>query len=185
MQGTRVASRYAKSLIDLTIEQGVLEEAHKDMKYILEVCKSNRDFVAFLKSPVIKPDKKNSVIEKVFAGKLSGLTQKYLTLITNKKRTVYLVEIAEEFVNQYKNKKNILTAVITTAKGIDEVTRKEIIKIVKGDKNADVILEERVDEGIIGGIILRVGDKQVDASVMRKLSDLKRDFVESSFTKGI
>lgn len=185
MQGTRVASRYAKSLIILTIEQGVLEEAHKDIQFILKVAKENRDFAAFLRSPVIKADKKWAVLQDVFGGKVSKLMEAYLKLITNKKREIYLIEIAQEFINQYKKKKNILTAVITTASGIDDITRKELVKIVKGDTSADVILDERVDAGIIGGIIVRVEDRQVDASVMRKLNTLKRDFIESAYTKEI
>ena len=103
MQGTRVASRYAKSFIDLTIEQGVLEEAYADMKFISDVCKSNHDFVSFLKSPIINTDKKQAVLKEVFSGKLNKVTDTYVTLIADKKRELYLPEIATEFVNQ-KNK---------------------------------------------------------------------------------
>ena len=105
MQGTRAASRYAKSFIDLTIEQGVMEQAYADMKTILEVCKSNPDFVIFLKSPVIKTDKKQEVLKQIFSGKLSKATDAYIQLITSKKREIYLQEIAAEFINQYKENK--------------------------------------------------------------------------------
>jgi len=185
MQGTRVASRYAKSLIDLSLEQGFLEQAHTDMKYIIEVCKQNRELVAFFKSPVIKPDSKLAVLKQVFNGKLNKLTDSYIQLITAKKRDFYLVEIAQEFLNQYNKKKNILTAVVTTAKGIDDITRKEVVNLVKGNGTCEVVLQEKVDADIIGGIIIRVGDKQVDASVSRKLKVLQRNFLESPFTKDI
>src|SRR5947207_2937325 len=102
MQGTRVASRYAKSFIDLTMEQGMLEQAYGDMKTILGVCESNHDFVIFLKSPLIKTDKKQAVLSEIFKGKLNKVTDSYIHLITNKKREIYLAEIAAEFVNQYK-----------------------------------------------------------------------------------
>lgn len=183
MQGTRVASRYAKSFIDLTIEQGVLEQAYNDMKYILEVCKIGHEFVAFLKSPIIKTDKKLAVLKEVFSGKLNKVTEAYLQLITHKKREIYLVEIAEEFLNQYKKKKNILTAVITTANGIDDIIRKEIINLVKGAGTSEVVLQEKIDTSIIGGFIVRIEDKQVDASISRKLKTLQRSFLESPFTK--
>ena len=71
MQGTRVASRYAKSFIDLTTEQGVLEEAYGDMKSILTLCGTNPHFVNFLKSPLIKTDKKQTVLKQIFEGKLN------------------------------------------------------------------------------------------------------------------
>lgn len=183
MQGTRVASRYAKSFIDLTIEQGVLEQAYTDMKYISEVCKANHDFVSFLKSPIIKTDKKQAVLKEVFNGKLNKVTDAYVKLITDKKRELYLAEIAAEFVNQYKKKKQILTAVVTTANGIDETIRKKVMEIVKGSSNSEVVLEEKINKELIGGFIIRVGDKQVDASIARKLSNLKRGFDENPFVK--
>jgi len=183
MQGTRVAARYAKAFIDLTQQQGVLEAAYADMKCLADVCKSNRDFVNFLKSPIIKTDKKQEVLMQAFAGKLNKVTETYLQLIAAKKREQFLPEIAAEFVNQYKEKKNILTAVITTAYGIDDVVRKQVIDIVKGTGSSEVVLEEKINKDIIGGFIVRVGDKQVDASILNKLNDLKRSFTENPFLK--
>jgi F-type H+-transporting ATPase subunit delta len=180
MEGTRVASRYAKSFIDLTIEQGMLEQAYADMKFILEVAKSNHDFVTFLKSPVIKTDKKQAVLKEIFNGKLNKVTDAYIHLITEKKREIYLTEIAQEFINQYKEKKKILTAIITTANGIDDVIRKQVMDMVKGTGTNEVVLEEKINKNIIGGFIVRVGDKQVDASISRKLNNLKRSFTENN-----
>ena len=183
MEGTRVASRYAKSFIDLTMEQGVLEQAYADMKCIVDLCKANHEFVIFLKSPIIKTDKKQAVLTEVFGAKLNKVTSSYIKLITSKKREIYLSEIATEFVNQYKEKKKILTAVVTTASGIDDVTRKKIIEVVKGIGNSDVVIEEKINKDIIGGFIIRVGDKQMDASIARKLNSLKRTFKENPFIK--
>jgi F-type H+-transporting ATPase subunit delta len=179
MQGTRVASRYAKSFIDLTIELGVLEQAFSDMKYILEVCEIEHELIVFLKSPVIKTDKKQAVLKQLFSGKLNKITEDYIYLITAKKREVYLVEIAEEFLNQYRIKKNILTAVITSASGLDDTARKAIIALVKGSGTAEVVLQEKIDKDLIGGFIVRVEDRQVDASVSRKLSLLQRNFLQN------
>lgn len=183
MQGTRVASRYAKSFIDLAMEQGVLEQAYNDMKYILEVCEVNKDFVIFLKSPIIKTDKKQAVLKEIFSGKLNKVTDTYVQLITNKKREIYLAEIAAEFVNQYKEKKKILTAVVTTANGIDDAIRKKVMEIVKGVSTSEVVLQEKINKDIIGGFIIRVGDKQIDASIARKINALKRTFKENPFIK--
>jgi len=181
MQGTRVASRYAKAFIDLAMEQGMFEEAHKDMQYISEMCESNHDFITFLKSPIIKTDKKQAVLKQLFSGKLNKVTEAYIQLITAKKREIYLAEIANEFINQYKEKKKILTAVVTTANGIDDVIRKKVMEIVKGVSTSEVVLQEKIDKNIIGGFIIRVGDKQVDASIARKISQLKQTFKENPY----
>lgn len=185
MQGTRVASRYAKSFIDLSIEQGALEQAYNDMKTIAGVCRSNHDFVIFLKSPVIKTDKKQAVLKQIFEGKLNKITDEYVQLITAKKREIYLAEIATEFIAQYKEKKKILTAVVITANGLDDSIRAKVMEIVKGASQSDVVLEEKIDKNIIGGFVLRVGDKQVDASIARKLNALKRSFKENPFIKEL
>ncbi len=184
MQGTRVASRYAKSFIDLTIEQGLLEQAYTDMKHIADLTASSKEFNTFLKSPIIKTDKKLAVLKEIFNGKLNKITDSYIQLITSKKREFYLKEIAEEFISQYKEKKKILTAVVTTANGIDEATRKKVMEIVKGSTQSEIVLEEKINKDLIGGFILRVGDKQVDASISRKLNDLKRNFNENPFIKA-
>lgn len=183
MEGTRVASRYAKSFIGLTTEQGVLEKAHADMKYIVSVCKANHDLVVFLKSPIIKTDKKINALKEIFGSKIDKVTFAYITLITNKKREKYLAEIANEFIAQYNQKKNILKAVITSANGIDETTRKKIMELVKTGSTSEVVIEEKINKDIIGGVIIRVGDKQIDASIARKLNELKRTFKENPFIK--
>jgi F-type H+-transporting ATPase subunit delta len=153
------------------------------MKFIAELSKSNPDLVSFLRSPIIKTDKKQSVLKEVFGGKLDKLTSAYIELITNKKREMYLPEIAGEFVNQYKEKKKILTAVVTTANGIDETTRKKIMEIVKGGSSSEVVIEEKINKDVIGGFIIRVGDKQVDATIARKLNQLRQNFKENPFIK--
>ena len=185
MQGTRAAVRYAKSFIDLTMEQGVLEQAYADMKTVVEVCESTPEFVTFLKSPIVKTDKKQAVLLDVFKGKLNKVTDTFIHLITAKKREIYLAEIATEFVNQYKEKKKILTAIVTTANGLDDATRKEIINLVKGKGTNEVVLQEKINKDIIGGFIIRTGDKQVDASVLRKLTNLQRSFNENPYIKEI
>jgi F-type H+-transporting ATPase subunit delta len=153
------------------------------MKVILEMCKTNHDFAVFLKSPVVKTDKKQAVLKQIFSGKLNKVSEDFVQLIASHKREMYLVEIATEFINQYKEKKKILTAVVTTANGIDEATRKKIMELVKGSGSGEVVLEEKIDKSIIGGVIIRIGDKQIDASISRKLSELKQTFKENPFIR--
>jgi F-type H+-transporting ATPase subunit delta len=183
MEGTRVASRYAKSFIDLALEQGILEKAYADMKFIAEVSRTNHEFVTFLKSPIINADKKQAVLKAVFSDKVNKVTDSYIQLIAAKKREMFLDQIAEEFINQYNEKKKILKAVVTTASGIDDATRKQVMNLVKGASESEVVLEEKIDKNIIGGFIIRVGDKQIDASIARKLSNLKRGFKENPFVQ--
>jgi F-type H+-transporting ATPase subunit delta len=176
-----VATRYAKSLLQLANEKGQLEKVYADMQLVESVCEQNREFTNFLNSPIIKTDKKVAVIKEVFAGKVSDITAGFLTILTQKRRELYMKHIAAEFVAQYKHHKNILTAVITSAIGIDSTVKAKVLELVKQTTKGEVELIEKVDKNLIGGFVLTIGDKQVDASVSRKLNDLRKTFTGNTF----
>lgn len=169
-----VADRYARSLMELAAEQGKLEDVRRDMKLLLKVVNENRDFRLFLQSPVIKADKKQKVLSEIFEGKVSKLSFAFITLLAKKGRERILFEIATSFDEQYKKSKNILTAVVTSANGLDERTRKRMEELIESQLNGEVELVEKVDPSAIGGFILRIGDKQIDKTVARQLSRMKK-----------
>lgn len=172
-----VANRYAKSLMELAVESKQLDAVRNDMKTIEQVCKENREFDLFLNSPVIKTDKKLGVINTLFKGKITDLTLSFLNLITSKHRESYIHNIASAFDEQYKVNKNIFTAVVTSAKGLDNTTKQKVIDLIKDQMKGEVELTEKIDASTIGGFILRIGDKQVDKTVARQLSNLKKELI--------
>lgn len=174
-----VASRYAKSLLDLALEKGQLDAVYSDMLLVKEVSGSNREFVLFLNSPIVKTDKKIEALKAIFAGKLGELSLSFMTLMTNKHRESYLPQIADAFVSQYKEHKKILTAVITSATGLDAATKAKALELVKAQSKGEVELVEKVDPSVIGGFVLRIGDQQVDRTVLRQLANLKKSFSEN------
>lgn len=176
-----VANRYAKSLMELAVESKQVEVVREDMKKIANVCNENREFELFLKSPVIKTDKKISVIESIFKGKISDLTLSFVNLITSKHREALIHEIAKSFDEQYKLNKNIFTAVVTSAKGLDKATKQKVTDLIKSQMKGEVELIEKIDANTIGGFILRIGDNQIDKTVARQLSNLKKELL----TKGL
>lgn len=182
MLNPRIASRYAKSLIDLSIEKGSLEEVYKDMQYLSAVTKSNRDFVNLLKSPIITPDKKQSIIEAITNGKVTELTVAFNRLLIRKGREANLPEIADSFIAQYKQHKQIFTVNLTTASPISEELKQEIVNRVKSTsdmKNID--LTTSVNEDLIGGFVLQAGDQLVDASIAYDLNAIKKQFLNNDF----
>jgi F-type H+-transporting ATPase subunit delta len=182
MPNPRLAARYAKSLLDLSIEKGELEKVYSDMLWVQSVCKSNRDFVNLLKSPVISGDKKIKILAAIAGGRLSSLTSSFNSLLVNKTRESNLPEIANAFISQYKEYKNIYTVKLTTAAPVNDITRDAIIAQVKktgGYQNIE--LEEKVDKNIIGGFILQVGDKLVDVSIAYDLKTIAKQFENNDF----
>lgn len=180
-----VASRYAKSLIGLAVEKGQLEAICADMKLIKQICDSNPDFVNLLESPVVKTDKKKAIFAELFKGKISDITFSFINIIADKRREGYIDDIAKAFDGQYKTYKNILSAVITSANGIDATTKAKVMELVKETTTGEVELIEKIDASILGGFVLTVGDKQIDQSVARKLNDLRKNFSENPFVSEI
>lgn len=180
-----VASRYAKSLIGLAVEQGKLEVVYADMKLIKGICTSNPDFVILLESPVVKTDKKKAIFKEILTGKISDLTFSFINIIADKRREGYIDDIAKAFDTQYKLYKNILSAVITSANGIDAATKAKVMELVKATTTGEVELIEKIDPSILGGFVITVGDKQMDQSVARKLNDLRKNFSENPFVSEI
>lgn len=182
----RVASRYAKSLIELAQEQGKLERVLEDVNSFKSVLQ-NRDLHLFIKSPIIHVDKKTKVMEKIFAGKYDVLTMAFIRILIAKGREEYLPEIADEFVHQYKVLKHISTVRVITATALSEASIKNIHdqlqKSDATDLKVEIVTEVRPD--LIGGFIIQFDDKVYDASVAHKLEQLKKEFAENLYVSRI
>lgn len=171
-----VASRYAKSLLDLAIEKKQVDAVRKDMLVIDSVCRSNREFILLLQSPVVNTDKKISIINTLFDKKISSLSLNFLNLITSKRRESYISEISSSFDSQYKIYKNITSVKVESAVALDAKLKENILDLVKKSVKGEIELIEKVTPSLIGGFILTINDKQIDQSVASKLNKLKKDF---------
>jgi F-type H+-transporting ATPase subunit delta len=184
MAESRAASRYVKSLLGLAVEKGVLEEVHQDMLLFSKTVDENRSFGLLLHNPIVKHDKKRDILELLFKAKVNPLTMAFLDIITKKNREPLLPAIAKEFHNAYNFYKGIGKALITTAVPMDEKLRADIYAMVQnisGKKQIELI--EKVDADLIGGFILHVGDRQIDASIKSKLKGLKVNFSQNPYVK--
>lgn len=175
----RVASRYAKSLIELAQEKSVLDAVKEDMALLLSVISSSRDFSLMLNSPIINSEKKASVLASTFGGKVNELTSKFFDLVVKKKREADLAEIATSFVSQYDAIKGIANASVKTAISLDASSKSTIEALVaKATGSSTVVIKEEIDENLIGGYVLSLEDKQLDASVKTMLQKAKNQFTK-------
>ena len=182
MNNPRLASRYAKSIIDLAVEQNQLEAICNDMKLMLRICKSNPDFVAVLKSPIIKPLTKGKIIESITKDQVSKITSAFITLLVRKGRESNFPEIAAAFVEQYNKINNILRVKITTAVEMNEDIKNSILNSVKSETGGSKLdLETAVDVDLIGGFLLETQDKLIDATILRDLKDVKKQFLNNDY----
>lgn len=182
MPNPRLATRYAKALLDLAIETNRLEPVFADMQWLQAVCRESREFTNLLRSPIIKPEAKQKIVDAVTSGNISELTQRFTALLISKNRELNLPEICTAFVNQYKEYKNINTVRLTTAVPVTDAVKNTIVEHLKTDAGLQNIeLEEKVNPDLIGGFVLEVGDKMVNASIAYDLREIAKQFRNNDF----
>jgi F-type H+-transporting ATPase subunit delta len=183
MQNPRLATRYAKSVLDLAIERNCVEAVLGDMQVIHKICTQSRDFEVMLNSPVINGDKKLSVINEVLKRfNVNEITQAFVNLLVAKGRELYLYQISAAYIEQYNVLKKIRTVKLTTATPMNDSIKKTLEAKIAGYMPNDTIdLKTVVDDSLIGGFVLEVEDKLYDASVRKHLSDVKSKIVDTSY----
>ena len=186
MQNPRLAARYAKSLLDLAVEQNQLDATLADIKLLDQVTAQSREFANVLRSPVIKADKKQAIIEAVLGNQLAALTKAFVTLLVNKGREINLPEIAKAFISQYKELKHIKTVRLTTAVPASDTLKQSILQRATASlNNAQVELIENVNPDIIGGFVLEVDDKLFDASILHDLKEVSAQFKKNIYVSQL
>ena len=186
MTNPRLAIRYAKSLLDLAQEKGQLEEVFSDMKLLNNICQTNREFANVLKSPIIKEDKKNKIIESVTAGRISVLTASFIKLLGAKSRESNLPEIIPAFIEQYNVVKGIHKVKLTTAVEISEELKNNFINSIRASEGIkNIELEASVDESLVGGFVLEMEGKKADASIRRDLIDVQKQFMNNDYIQKL
>lgn len=174
MSVIRIASRYAKSLIGLAIEQGNLDKVYEDVQTIYDTATHNHDLVAMLRSPLVTADTKNSILTSVFKDS-TPLMKLFLEKVISARREGYLVEIANQFIAIYNDQKGIARATVTAATALDETSLNQIkAYISKKINKPHVQLTVKTDADIIGGLVINYEDKLLDMSIKSELNKLKQ-----------
>jgi F-type H+-transporting ATPase subunit delta len=174
MKSAKSASRYAKALLELAVEQQKVDAIESNMQRILTAAKETNEFQVFLNSPIINIDKKIDVLNKLF-GEFEPLTLSFIALITKNGRERFITEIANSYISQVKEYKGIVPIIITSARQLDATTRASIVARISATVQGTLEITEVVDETLVGGFIVRMGDKQFDASVATQLLRMKQE----------
>lgn len=180
MSSSRIAKRYAKPLLELADEKGKLEAVKQDMEMFVSLSDDSKDLANMLKSPIIPPSKKLSILEALFKGKVDELTYSIFEILVKKNRENILIEVGSAFLELYNKLKGIVKATVTTAVALESATIEEFKKLVREISGKDVTLEQEVDPAVIGGFRLKIADKQIDETVQSKLKDLKLKFTTNA-----
>ena len=171
---SHIAVPYAKALFDFALEKDSMEIVHADMQALTSLCRSNRDFLLMLKSPILKTEKKQKIITAIFKEAFSDITRGFLKIITAKRRESLLPDMAMAFIELYKDYKGILTTVVKTAVPITEEIRKKILEVMNTQATGKVDLVEEINEELIGGFVLQWKDMQYDASILNEINKMRK-----------
>jgi F-type H+-transporting ATPase subunit delta len=186
MSNTRLASRYAKSLLDLSIENNKLELIYADMQYIIALEKASKEFAAVMASPIIKAEKKIAILNAVTKGNIDVLSARFITLLINKGREDSFAEIAQAFIEQYNSIKGIRYVNLTTAVPVSDEIKNLIKQKVEQETNlTGVYLNAKVDEKLLGGFIVEYNNTLLDLSLAGELQKIRRAFKENLFEANL
>ena len=182
MQNPRLAERYAKSIIDLSTELSQLDAVHEDMLSLQSICKQSREFVLMMNSPIINADKKHKIINAITDGKISKITQTFIQLLCSKNRESNLPGIVTSFIEQFNKIKGIHRVKLTTAMPVSDEIKNSFIQKIKAATDIKIIeLESKVDDKLIGGFTLEMDGKLIDASILRDIKDVKKQFANNDY----
>jgi len=175
MAGTRAAIRYAKAVLDLAKDQNTVETVNNDMTLIANSVEKSIDLSDMLQSPVLRSDVKKMALLEVFKDSNAITVGLIDTLISNKRINI-LNEVASAYNQLYDQFRGSETATVTTAIPLTEDLKSKVLAKAKELTGKDVEVKNIIDETIIGGFILRIGDIQYNASIANQLNKLKREF---------
>ncbi len=184
MRGTRAAQRYAKAILSLAKDKNSAEAVEKDMITISKTVNSSRDLENMLTSPVVKDSIKKSALLEIFKD-LNAVTKGAIDILLENGRINILHIVARQYLIQFNEMNNVQQAVVTTAVPLDKELEAVILAKVRELTGSEASLKNLVDENIIGGFVLRVGDLQYDASISRNLTRLKRELKNNTYVSKI
>jgi F-type H+-transporting ATPase subunit delta len=178
MSERRVAYRYAKALMELSIEQKAVRTVEKDMRLVEETIEGNESLNDVLNSPVLKSADKEKAMEALFKGS-QPLSVQLFKLLSRNKRIGILDVVASEFIALCEKAKGQDIAKVVTPVPLTAELEKKLLKQIESITGGEVSIENTVDESLIGGFILRVGDLEYNASIASKLGNIKRELIQN------
>jgi F-type H+-transporting ATPase subunit delta len=178
MNEARAAARYAKAVLDIAVEQKKTDVLEKDMRAIVETISGSKELREMIGSPVLKADIKKKALLSVFKG-CDPITEGLVNLLFQNRRIGLLNEVALKYIIFNEDLKGEGVAYMTTAVPLSGELEKKVLKEVSKLTGNKITVENKIDESIVGGFILRIGDLQYDASISNKLNTIKREFTKS------
>lgn len=178
MVGAGIARRYAKALFEVAAQHGRIDEQEQELQQVVDVIESNAGLQRVLASNRVGLDQKKAVLDELFKG-LSEHTRNFLRVVTDKQRTEHLPAMLEAYIELADRQRGVVQVEVRSAVPLDEGTMQDIAERLKGQGVPKARFSTRVEPELIGGLVLRIGDKLYDGSVRTRLQRLKQRLAQA------
>ncbi|MBN2365785.1 MAG: ATP synthase F1 subunit delta [Calditrichaeota bacterium] len=174
---SRVVRRYARALFELAADENKLESVGEDLKQIQQMIAGSEELVEFLESPVIQTSDKKNFVREFLKNRIDSLTYNFIFFLLDKKREEYLPGIIGYFLKLLDESRGILRGQLISAHELTDEQLSSLKKQLDRYSGQDVVLEQQVDSGLLGGFIVRIGDTVIDTSIRNQLNKLRETMV--------
>ena len=185
MNLSKISVRYAKAIFLLAKEKNILDEVYKDFVLIRESIQGASGFRDVFSSPVISPKDKLKMLTNSFSKSVHEISMKFLVLVVEKNRETYILDIARNFESQYRKENNIKQVIVTTQNNLSKALADNLSQIVTNAFDSKVDIKNITNDEMIGGIIIRIENQQLDLSVKTQLQEIKKSLKSKSYKKII
>lgn len=167
-----IARVYAGAILELAEDQGVADSLDRELEELEDLLRDQPRLAAFLASPVVDADERREALESMFRGRLSDLAVDSLQVMNRKGRIGLVPAVAHVYRHLLNERHGRVEVQVTTAVPLREEQREHLRRAVAEKLDKEPLLEEAVDEDLIGGVVFRIGDRKIDGSVATHLKSL-------------
>lgn len=184
MKNVKLAARYAKALYEFSLEKDQLEKVYQDVLHIMGLLKLNQELNKVIECPIVSHSKKVKIFSEVFRNTISEISFGFLRLVVDKRREPELMLICAAFIKQYYRFHNIRIVLFITAQPVSDEIVQKLKDVMQERTGAQIEVKCMVDSRIIGGFIVKIDDFLYDASILRQMNTLKREFSHNIYRAG-
>ncbi len=182
MLANQLATKYAQAVYELAAEKNMLDQVEKQLQLIESTIQSYSDLATFIYHPRVLGKAKKEMIRKIFSEEVANFVLTFLLLLVDKRRETILPAIIREYVKLANDARNIMEAEVTTAMPLAQEQHAALSKKLSVVTGKTIILKTQIDKTIIGGVIVKIGDKLMDGSVVRQLEIMKNALLNTEVT---
>jgi F-type H+-transporting ATPase subunit delta len=183
MLTSQLAIRYAQAIYEIAAENQALDAVEQELLLVQQTLKDVEELSTLLYHPQVPVEAKKETLMKVFGEQLTDYVRNFLLLLIDKRRETALSAIIKEYRQLANQARNIAEAEVTTAIPLGDGQRQTLSAKLSAVTGKNVVLRTRVDEDILGGVIVKIGDKLIDGSVLRQLQSLKDALLKTEVKK--